>query len=186
VIARNLLEAVSFAVAITFSASALAKLRDPAGFVLGVNRYGVLPARMAGPTAALVIALELLVAAAFATGFLLRWAAVAALVLLSGFAVGVAVNLRRGRDFPCLCFGTRSEDRISKWSLARIGLLGCGALVVVARPPVSATSLYGSHGETAQEIFLALTLAVGIVALARWLLVAPALLNLHRAGVSHR
>jgi uncharacterized membrane protein YphA (DoxX/SURF4 family) len=183
---RDLLNAVAFALALSFGASGLAKLRDPAGFAQGLKRYRVLPSWMGGPAAALVIVVELLLAAGFATGFFLRWVAVAALVLLAGFGAAVAVNLRRGRDFPCLCFGARSEDRISRWSLARIGLLACGVLLVLALQPVSASSPYGSHGETAEEMFLALTLGLGVVALARWLLAAPALRSLYRGEASHR
>jgi hypothetical protein len=85
-----------------------------------------------------------------------------------------------------MCFGARSEDRISHWSLVRIALLACGVLVVLGHPPVSATSWYGSNGETGSQTFLALTLGVGIVSVARWVLAIPALRSLHGAGVRPR
>ena len=78
-----------------------------------------------------------------------------------------------------MCFGTRGDDRISRWSLTRIGLLVCGVLIVLANDPVSGVAAYGRHGETAKDLFLAITLGAGLVGAARWFLAFPALRRLH-------
>jgi Methylamine utilisation protein MauE len=181
VIARALTDAVAFSVALTFGASAVAKLRDPAGFAEGVIRYGILPPRIARLTSLVIIGLELVVAVGFASGFFLELASLLALGLLVAFASGVALNLRRGRELPCMCFGSRSADPISAWSVVRVGLLACGVVLVLLRQPANSSSLYGGRGETPEQMFLALTLALGIVAVIRWLLAAPALISLFHA-----
>jgi hypothetical protein len=186
VIPRTVTYAVTLSVALTFAASAVAKLRDPAGFMEGVRRYGIAPSRLAGPGSLVIIALELLIAGAFATDFLVRWMGLVALALLAAFAIAVIVNLRRGRELPCMCFGSRSEDPISAWSLLRIALLTCGVVLVLLRESLSGSSLYRGAGETPEQIFVALTLALAIIAVVRWVLVAPVVADLfesegHRA-----
>jgi hypothetical protein len=175
VTAHTLASAVALAVALTFATSAVAKLRDPAGFAHGVARYGILPSRILGLVAAVIIAAELLVALAFATGLGLTWAGLGATVLLLSFAFGIAVNLRRGTRLPCMCFGSRSEDLVSGWSLIRIGLLSAGVVLVLVAEAMPRFAPYRAQGAMTEQIFLALTLAGGAIALSRWLLAAPAL-----------
>jgi Methylamine utilisation protein MauE len=176
VIPLTLTDALAFSVALTFAASAVAKLRNPSAFGHGVARYQIIPARLASPASLLIIALELVIAGTFASGFLVRWTSLVALALLAAFAFAVTINLRRGRELPCMCFGSRSEDPISALSLVRIALITCA--VVLVRESVSGSSLYPGQGETTEQIFAALTLALGIIAAARWVLVAPAVARL--------
>jgi uncharacterized membrane protein YphA (DoxX/SURF4 family) len=169
---RELVQAVAFAVGFTFATSGFAKLRDPRAFARGVARYGLLPYSVSGVLAAVVIALELTVAAALVSGLGLLWASIAALALLAGFAVAVAVNLGRGVELPCMCFGSTTEERISGWSLIRIALLAFGVLFVLAEHRMT---WFGGHGQRGRDVFLSLTVGLAIVAISRWFLATPAL-----------
>jgi uncharacterized membrane protein YphA (DoxX/SURF4 family) len=181
VVTRSLVNAVALSVGLTFAASGVAKLRDTAAFAEGVGRYGILPARVARHAAFVIIGLELAIAAGFASGVFVRWTSLVALALLAAFALAVTINLRRGRELPCMCFGSRSQDPISAWSLIRMGLLACGVVVVLLRESATGSSLYGGRGETPEQVFVAFTLALGIIAIVRWVLVAPAVVRLFRS-----
>lgn len=97
--------ALSLGLALTFLASAIPKLRHPKGFILVVLEYRVLPPSLGRLYARLLPGLELLVALLLLSGTLVRLAAAAASALFVSFVVGVGVNMVRGRDLDCGCFG---------------------------------------------------------------------------------
>src|SRR5207302_4809717 len=96
---------LSIALGIVFLAAAVPKLRHPRGFVLAVLEYRVLPARLSRFYARLVPSLELLLALLLLTGTAVRSAAAITSVLLFSFIAAVGINLIRGRDLDCHCFG---------------------------------------------------------------------------------
>ncbi|MDQ2745220.1 MAG: hypothetical protein M3Z66_23390 [Chloroflexota bacterium] len=121
--------AISATLGAIFLASAIPKLRHPKGFVLTVWEYRILP-----PTLGLLYArslppVELFIALLFLTGAAAPLAAVCASLLLLSFVIAVGVNLRRGADLACGCFGGRGRRRIGPGLLLQdLGLLGLSSV----------------------------------------------------------
>jgi putative oxidoreductase len=113
-------------------ASTIPKLRHPKGFVLAVLEYRVLPPLVSRFYARLVPPLELLLALLFLTGTAVRSAAVVTSLLLLTFVVAISVNVARGRDLDCHCFGTAAMQPIGWRLLLQDSVLLCVAAVVAA------------------------------------------------------
>jgi len=126
---------LSITLGIIFLASAVPKLRHPKGFILAALEYRVLPPRLSWFYARLVPPLEFLLALLLLTGTALRSAAIVISVLLLSFIVAVGINLARGRDLDCHCFGKATRRPIG-WRL----LLQDGALLVAAITLTAITS----------------------------------------------
>ncbi|HEX7036401.1 MAG TPA: MauE/DoxX family redox-associated membrane protein [Pseudomonadales bacterium] len=130
---------VALCLTLLFGAAAIAKLRDLAAFEATLAAYALLPAPLVPAASRLVPALETLLAVGWLVRLddpLLAWASAA---LLVGYALAMAVNLRRGRiDLSCGCsFG--SSDPISWWLVARNLALALFALLPAL--PASGRSL---------------------------------------------
>jgi len=92
------------ALALLFVVAASHKLRDPGRFRSTLAEYRLLPDVLTPLAAALVVAVELAVAAA----------------LLLGYAAAIGINLARGRrDLDCGCAGPAVRRPISGWLVAR-------------------------------------------------------------------
>lgn len=115
--------------ALLFSYSFLAKVRNPARFRASVTAFGLLPDRAAAPAVALVLAAEL----AAALGLLIGGPTLApgyglAAGLLLLFTVVLATELVRGSGIGCGCFG-RDERPVAPADLVRnAGLLALAAV----------------------------------------------------------
>jgi hypothetical protein len=137
-------------------ASAVAKLVDPFGSRAALATYGVRSQRAARALWAVLVAVELALAAGVGAG--LDAAAYAAAALLTVFCAAQAVALATGRaGAPCACFG--ASGRISRGSVTRAALL---AVAFAALPLLPRT-------EPSTEAWLAIGLAaalLGLVALA--------------------
>lgn len=118
---------LSTALGIVFLVAAVPKLRHPKGFVLAVLEYRVLPVRLSWCYARLLPPLEFLLALLLLTGTAVRSAAAISTILLLSFIVAVGINLIRGRDLDCHCFGKTTRRPIG-WRL----LLQDGALLGAA------------------------------------------------------
>ncbi len=114
-----------------FLASAVPKLRHPKGFVLAVLEYRILPPRLSWFYARLLPPLELLLALLLLTGTAVRSAAVVTSMLLLSFIAAVGINLTRGRDLDCHCFGKATRRPIGWRLLLQDGAL-LGAAIAVA------------------------------------------------------
>jgi hypothetical protein len=118
------------ATATIFLGSAALKFSQPTEFRAAVESYRLVPEAMAVALGWILPALELagaigLVVAAtrYAAAFLL-------LSLIAAFTGAIALNLARGRrDLDCGCFGPLLRQPLSRWLVARNGLL---ALLVLA------------------------------------------------------
>jgi peroxiredoxin/uncharacterized membrane protein YphA (DoxX/SURF4 family) len=66
------------------------------------------------------------------------WGGVAALALMVMFAVGIGVNLLRGRKPDCNCFGQLHSKPVSWTTFGRNLVLAAVAALIVARPGLSA------------------------------------------------
>lgn len=103
------------------------KAADP-GWVDAARRFGS-PA----PLARVLPGVEIGLGALLVAGIGRPWTAVAALVLLAGFTVAVAVRLARRDPVPCACFGSAgSAVPVSGRTIARnLTLIGLAALAAV-------------------------------------------------------
>ena len=123
---------LSIVLGITFLGSAVPKLRHPKGFILAVLEYRVLPPRLSWFYARLIPPLEFLMALLLLTGTAVRSAAVIISVLLLSFIVAVGINLVRGRDLDCHCFGKATKRPIGWRLLLQDAALFGAAIAVVA------------------------------------------------------
>lgn len=150
------------------------KLARPTQTRQAMSDFGV-ALRFVGAAAVSVIAAELLVGVALLIPSTARWGAIAALALLAGFSAAVSVVLSRGESVSCNCFGSLSEEPVTRATLARNACLAAvGIFVAVAA---------GQHGEltlaapfTALGLHDSLLVAGGVVLLV--LLAASLWLNL--------
>ena len=87
-----------------------AKLTDPAGAVLSVRAYRLLPETLVRPVAWGLPFLELAVAVLLVTGIATRLAAGVSAGLLVAFMLGIAAAWARGLQIHCGCFGAGGPD----------------------------------------------------------------------------
>jgi len=133
---------LSVVLGITFLVAAVPKLRHPKGFAVAVLTYNVLPPRLGQLYAWLVPPLELLVALLLLSGTAVRCAAAATAFLLLSFIIAVSVNMARGRDLDCHCFGKAARRQIGWGLLLQDGALLCAAaaITIIARTWVTVES----------------------------------------------
>ncbi len=120
------------ALAITFSISAVAKIRDADGARQAVRDFGV-PAGVAPLVAMSLAPLEIASAVLLLTTDVgVTAGGLLALALLAAFTVGIVTNLLRGKRVDCHCFGAMSTKPLSWWSVVRNAAMIALALVVLA------------------------------------------------------
>ena len=120
-------------IALLFASAAVHKLRDPARFEAVFAAYQLLPAAISLRLSRLVPVFELMVAAGLAVKASRPYAAALGILLLSGYAAAIAVNLRRGRrDLACGCGGPNDRRRIAPWMIWRNALIALGATAAFA------------------------------------------------------
>jgi hypothetical protein len=133
---------VRIALTLLLATSARHKLGDFARFRAAVGNYRILPARLVGTFAAVVMASELVLATLLASGTLVETSAIATATLLLVYASAIAVNVRRGRtDLDCGCMGPASAVPVSSALVVRNLLVALASIVLVL--PVSPRGLGG-------------------------------------------
>ncbi len=117
----------------------LVKIPEPGLFAQTVRAYEVLPLELVNPFAIVVPWIEVIAGICLVLGFWTRSSALAALFLLLSFAVALSVNLYRGADLSCGCFGLNGAGGSLHTALIRDVLLIAGAslLVLVRNIPFS-------------------------------------------------
>ncbi len=175
-------EAIQTAIGLVFLLSSVSKLREPRAFVQGVVAYQVLPPQVAIGYGILLIPLEGFVALSLLSDRWTSFGVSIGLLLLFSFFIAVIINVRRHRDLPCNCFGSTADERVSVRSLARIGLLAAGMLIVLggiyvsgAVPPFS----WSGTGSLAKGMLRGV-LACFVLVLGMWALALPDLLRLRQ------
>lgn len=118
------------ALAVVLSVAAVGKLLDRQGSVAAMAGFGV-PTRLAGPLAALLPVAELATAALLLPAATATVGAALALSLLAGFSVGIGRALARGERPDCHCFGALHSAPAGPAALARNGVLGLLAVLVL-------------------------------------------------------
>jgi len=136
-----MLLAMRLCLAFFFISAAVRKLADQQRFIQGTLEYEILPPRVARSTATVLPWLELLFGIAMLLGVGLPVVGMATAVLVAAFIIAVYLNLRRGREIACNCYGIAGTVTISGGTLARNGLLLAMAIVVTV------TSITSIHAE---------------------------------------
>lgn len=120
--------------AVVFGVAGISKIFDRTGTRDAIVGFGVRP-RLATAIAPLLPIAELAIAVALIPASSARWAALAATLLLLGFAGGMASALARGRTPDCSCFGNLQSAPVSKRALARnLALTAVAGFVALHRP----------------------------------------------------
>jgi uncharacterized membrane protein YphA (DoxX/SURF4 family) len=137
------------------------KARAPREFVQGVERYRIVPLRLAPVAAGSLIVAELAIGALLVSGLVPALAALGAIALFSVFSVALAVSLARSNDAPCHCFGASEIERISPLALIRaLALDGMAVAVLVF-------ALQDTPWITRDELVASLLMTAGLVAVTR-------------------
>ena len=126
------------------------------GFRSAVLEYRVLPDKLATLYATATPWLELLTAFALIAGVIVRVAAIAATALFVSFGGGIAVNLWRGRNLDCHCFGQMYSETLSVMSLVRVAVLAIGSVMLAVSEPAFVSP---SHRATVREAVIATAIA---------------------------
>lgn len=168
-----------YTVGFVLVAAAIPKLGDRREFARAIGNYAILPSSLVGPVAAWLPRLELLCGLALLFGLAVGVVATAAAALLSVFAVGIAINLGRGRLIDCGCNGSVAPRQIG-WTLVAsdLALAAMAAFAALADPGVlgvlsseTSTTLNPADG-------LAIAMCASLVVLAR--LVATSWIRVRR------
>jgi hypothetical protein len=125
---------LSLGLGLIFLFSAIPKLRHPNGFILTVLEYRVLPTRLSWLYARSLPPLELLLAVFLLSGTEVRSVAIVLSLLLISFMIAVAINLARGRNLDCHCFGKAHRRTIGWELLFQDTLLLCATIVLAVIP----------------------------------------------------
>jgi uncharacterized membrane protein YphA (DoxX/SURF4 family) len=126
-----------FILASVFLVAGFAKLLSSDEFALAVQNYDLLPARASVVVARVLPALEIGCAVLLLLGLGIRPVSAVLALLLLVFAGAVAVNLARGREIDCGCFGASTERRLSRWTVVRNVALAAAAVVVAVESPAA-------------------------------------------------
>ena len=119
--------------ALLFTAAALHKARDLAGFSRTVASYRVLPESLAPVLAQALVVMEGFLVAVLAIPGLDPAGGAGAVLLLGVYSIAIAINLARGRrDIDCGCLGPAGRQPLSGWLLARNAFLMAGGFVLAA------------------------------------------------------
>jgi uncharacterized membrane protein YphA (DoxX/SURF4 family) len=134
-------------VGVIFLIAGLDKVQAPGAFADAVRSYHMLPGALVLPFALVVPWLELLVAGYLLAGFMTRFAAIGAILMLGMFVVALVISLITGNtNRSCGCFGSGATanpilvflsggDTITWWDPIRDILLAAFAALLL---------LYGS------------------------------------------
>lgn len=144
--------------------AAVAKLGRHGQLVSIVFNYRIVPTPLVRPVAALLPAIELIVAVALLTGIEVRYAGASAAALFVLFGLAMAINLARGRsEIACGCFGARGDQEPLRWLYVwrNVGLAGAA----LATTPWTAPDAPAVDTATAEY---ASALLAAAVALACW------------------
>jgi uncharacterized membrane protein YphA (DoxX/SURF4 family) len=158
------------ALATLFAVAALHKIRDPRAFLETFSEYEILPRMLIVPGATALVVSE----AALAVGLLADYDGVgfglAAVSLLSIYALAISVNLMRGRrDIDCGCLGPAGRQPLSSGLVVRNGLLAAAAAATCL--PVSDRNLNVVDGISLLGGLVTLVLlfnAINILAVQTW------------------
>ena len=152
--------------ALVFGMAVLGKLHHRDEFVGLVANYRLVPEPLVPVVAWLVVVLETVVVLSLATGVRLAAGAGLAVILLSGFALAMTINLARGRqEIDCGCFQSALRQRLSVPLIARNLVLTAAILPLLEAGARSArvVLLLGGEMQSASPLQVLDGVAGGIV-----------------------
>jgi hypothetical protein len=136
---------ITASIALLFASAAAHKLRDLKAFDEIFSAYGLMPAMSGVRISWLLPLLEITVAAGLLIKVSRPYAGALGIILLSGYAAAIAVNLKRGhRDLACGCGGPERRT-IAAWMVWRNLLTALAAAAVFlpwAHRPLSFTDVF--------------------------------------------
>src|SRR5919202_2989264 len=156
--------------ALVFVVAGVAKLADRAGSRQAAVDFGV-PVSLATPLGVLLPLAELAVAAALIPTITAWWGALGALALLLLFVAGIGINLARGRQPDCHCFGQLHSAPASWSTLARNVVLAAVAGFVLwrGREGVGASAFgWLANLTTVQLVGIIVGIAVLVLLVTQW------------------
>lgn len=130
---RLLTRLARYLLAIVFLWACAHKILDPQAFAVDIFRYHLMPAGLVNPMAWSLPWIELVLGLALlgAPGWR-KPAALLAVLLLTGFTIGMGINIVRGEAVSCGCFESGDGSGVlSAWYLARNTALIILAVLVV-------------------------------------------------------
>lgn len=176
---------VQLAIGMVFLFSTPGKLMDLKGFARGLGEYRIVPESLVAFVAMTVIVAEIFLAVSHLTGWLLRIAVPVGLVILLIFSMAVAVNLKRGQELRCYCFGASDREMISGRTLARLLLLLAGEVILITDANLfTANRIIRLDGiDSVAHFSLALFWAAFLLVVGGWLLNAGDAAKILRTGI---
>jgi uncharacterized membrane protein YphA (DoxX/SURF4 family) len=118
------------ALAMTFFYAGIEKIINPGDFAVAIYNYQLLPDCAINLSAIFLPWLEVFIAASLVAGIYTRGAALISALLFLTFATALTINLVRGLDISCGCFGA-SSGNISWLYLERDLSLFCLSVFVL-------------------------------------------------------
>ena len=110
--------------------AAVTKLTDRAAFQAAVAEYQLLPHALERPFAFLLPIVELTLGVLLLAGLGTAAAAWVAVPVFMSFSIAIGVNMARGRDVDCHCFGSVQSEPIGWPALMRSSALVVASLIV--------------------------------------------------------
>jgi uncharacterized membrane protein YphA (DoxX/SURF4 family) len=118
------------ALAIIFFYAGIEKIINPGDFAVAIYNYQLLPDFAVNLSAIFLPWLEVLIATSLVSGIFKRGASMISALLFLTFATALTINLVRGLDISCGCFGA-SSGNISWFYLARDLSLFCMSVFIL-------------------------------------------------------
>jgi uncharacterized membrane protein YphA (DoxX/SURF4 family) len=141
-IATDFLLTARISLGVFFLPAAVAKFRDLSGFAKGLDDYAILPDGAIIPVALALPIAEGALGAALLIGIALPLSGILAVIMLASFTAAIGINLRRGRQIGCNCYGIAGTRRIGVAIIARNAALLSLSVTVVVLGAVIAGSDY--------------------------------------------
>jgi hypothetical protein len=135
---------------VIFCVSAAGKAIDRNGTLRSIREFRI-PSRLVAPVFVGLVTAETAVVFALLFSTATRFAAVAAILLLTAFTVTIAASLRRGETPACNCFGQLTQVPVSRRTLLRnvIFALPAVALIVIPTDKIGPTFLPVAFADSA-------------------------------------
>jgi peroxiredoxin len=160
---------LQFALAGALAAAAVGKALDLAGSRKAVHDFGV-PKRWADLLGTALPGVELVLALLLLPGSTARWAALGAGLLFLAFIAGIGVNLYKGRQPDCHCFGQFHSAPAGWPAMVRNAAFALMAAVIVWRGSPGPVDWFSGLTEVGQIAVVIGTVLLALGAAQVWLL----------------
>ena len=158
--------------ALVFGLAGATKFLDLKRSRVAMIEFGV-PRQLAAPLGFSLPFFELLIACSMLATKTVRWGALAAIILLVIFVLGIVINLSRGKRPDCHCFGQLHSEPVGPSTLLRNGLLLFLAALVFSqnsKPDVTASAALSLIFSGPAAIFVFVVAFLLAVVVQSWLI----------------